>query len=247
MLKALIVEDETKARRVLEELLKEYCPTVRVVAAVENVAEGVKAINALHPDIVFLDIEMPEYNGFQLFNFIDKVNFEVIFTTAYQEYALQAFEVAAIGYLLKPIQIEKLVQVIEKVTEKLKQQANERIELLKNVWQKEKMSKIALPVSDGFLFIELNDIMYLIAEGSYTNIILRDNRRFMISKNIKNFEDLFTSNLFFRPHRSYLINLNAVKQFIKQDGGYILMENGDAVSIAKEKKEDFLKAYQLLK
>lgn len=247
MLKAIIIEDETKARRVLEELLKEYCPEVSLIAAVDSVPEGVKAINKLQPDIVFLDIEMPEYNGFQLFEFINDISFEVIFTTAYQEYALQAFDVAAIGYLLKPIQIEKLVQAVEKVKEKLKEQSKERIELLQHTWKEEKVSKVALPISEGFLFVELNDIMYLSAEGSYTNIILRDNRKFIVSKNIKNFEDLFSGNLFFRPHRSYLINLNAVKQFIRQDGGYILMENGDAVSITKEKKEDFLKAYQSLK
>ena len=247
MLKAIIIEDETKARRVLEELLKEYCPEVSVLAAVDSVPEGVKAINKLQPDIVFLDIEMPEYNGFQLFEFINDINFEVIFTTAYQEYALQAFEVAAIGYLLKPIQIEKLVQAVEKVKEKLKEQSSERIEILRNTWKEEKVSKVALPISEGFLFVELNDIMYLSAEGSYTNIILRDNRKFIVSKNIKSFEDLFSGHLFFRPHRSYLINLNAVKQLIKQDGGYILMENGDAVSITKEKKDDFLKAYQSLR
>jgi two-component system LytT family response regulator len=247
MLKAIIIEDETKARRVLEELLKEYCPDVEVIASVDSVPEGVKAINKLQPDVVFLDIEMPEYNGFQLFDFFNEVNFEVIFTTAYHEYALQAFEVAAVGYLLKPIQIEKLIQAVEKLKEKFKQQSRQRIELLKNTWQEEKVSKIALPISEGFLFIELNDIMYLLAEGSYTNIILRDNRKFIVSKNIKSFEELLLGNLFFRPHRSYLINLNAVKQFVRQDGGYILMENGDAVSITKEKKDEFLKAYQSLR
>lgn len=134
MLKAIIIEDETKARRVLEELLKEYCPEVNVLMAADSVPEGVKAIHKFQPDVVFLDIEMPEYNGFQLFDFLNEVNFEVIFTTAYQEYALQAFEVAAIAYLLKPIQIEKLVQAVEKVQEKLKQQSRERVELLKNTW-----------------------------------------------------------------------------------------------------------------
>ncbi len=247
MLKAIIIEDETKARRVLEELLKEYCPEVNVLMAADSVPEGVKAIHKFQPDVIFLDIEMPEYNGFQLFDFLNEVNFEVIFTTAYQEYALQAFEVAAIAYLLKPIQIEKLVQAVEKVKEKLKQQSQERIELLKNTWQEEKISKIALPISEGYLFVELKDIMYLSAEGSYTNIVLRDNRKFIVSRNIKSFEGIFSNHLFFRPHRSYLINLNAVKQFIKQDGGYILMENGDSVSITKEKKDEFLKAYQSLR
>jgi two-component system LytT family response regulator len=247
MLKAIIIEDETKARRVLEELVKEYCPEIEIVASVDSVPEGVKAIKKLEPNLVFLDIEMPQYNGFQLFDFIEDVNFEVIFTTAYQEYAIQAFEVSAIAYLLKPIQIEKLVQAIEKVKEKNSQQSKERIQVMKSALGQEKVSKVALPISEGFLFVELNDIMYLNAEGAYTTIILRDGRKFLVSRNIKSFEEIFNYSFFFRPHRSYLINLNAVKQFIRQDGGYILMENGDSVSISKEKKEEFLMAYQSLK
>jgi len=247
MLKAIIIEDETKARRVLEELIKEYCSDIEVLASVDSVPEGVKAIKKFEPNIVFLDIEMPQYNGFQLFDFIEDVNFEVIFTTAYQEYAIQAFEVSAIAYLLKPIQIEKLIQSVEKVKEKNLQQTKERIQTMKSNLGQEKVNKVALPISEGFLFVELNDIMYLTAEGAYTTIILRDGRKFLVSRNIKSFEDIFTHSFFFRPHRSYLINLNAVKQFIRQDGGYILMENGDSVSISKEKKEDFLMAYQSLK
>ncbi|MCU0440032.1 MAG: LytTR family DNA-binding domain-containing protein [Raineya sp.] len=247
MLKAIIIEDETKARRVLEELVKEYCPDVEILASVDSVPEGVKAIKKFEPNLVFLDIEMPQYNGFQLFDFIEDVNFEVIFTTAYQEYAIQAFEVSAIAYLLKPIQIEKLIQAIDKVKEKSSQQSKERIQVMKSALGQEKVSKVALPISEGFLFVELNDIMYLTAEGAYTTIILRDGRKFLVSRNIKSFEEIFHHSFFFRPHRSYLINLNAVKQFIRQDGGYILMENGDSVSISKEKKEDFLMAYQSLK
>ncbi|KOY87180.1 histidine kinase [bacterium 336/3] len=247
MPKAIIIEDETKARRVLEELIKEYCPDVEILASVDSVPEGVKAIKKFEPDLVFLDIEMPQYNGFQLFDFIEDVNFEVIFTTAYQEYAIQAFEVSAIAYLLKPIQIEKLIQAVEKVKEKHSQQSKERIQVMKSALGQEKVSKVALPISEGFLFVELNDIMYLTAEGAYTTILLRDSRKFLVSRNIKSFEEIFHHSFFFRPHRSYLINLNAVKQFIRQDGGYILMENGDSVSISKDKKEEFLMAYQSLK
>jgi two-component system LytT family response regulator len=248
MLKAIIIEDETKARRVLEELIKEYCPDIEILASLDSVPEGVKAISKYQPNIVFLDIEMPQYNGFQLFDFVEEINFEVIFTTAYQEYAIQAFEVSAIAYLLKPIQIEKLIQAIEKVKEKNHaQQSKERIQVMKSALGQEKVSKIALPISEGFLFVELNDIMYLTAEGSYTTIFLRDGRKFLVSKNVKSFEDVFHHSFFFRPHRSYLINLNAVKQFVRQDGGYILMENGDSVSLSKDKKDDFLMAYQLLK
>ncbi|MCS6795962.1 MAG: LytTR family DNA-binding domain-containing protein [Raineya sp.] len=247
LLTAVIVEDETKARRVLESLLQEYHPEVQVLASVDSVPEGVKAIQKHQPQIVFLDIEMPEYNGFQLFDFIHDINFDVIFTTAYQEYALKAFEFSATAYLLKPLQIDKLAQAIEKVKEKLGKNTQERIEILKKTWSQEKITKIALPIAEGFLFAEINDIMYLQAEGAYTHLILRDKRRFTVSKNIKNFEDLLKIEIFFRPHRSYIINLNAVKQYYRQDGGYVVMENGDSISISKEKKDEFLQAYQSLK
>jgi len=187
---------------------------------------------------------MPEYNGFQLFDFVENINFDIIFTTAYQEYAIKAFEFSATAYLLKPLQIDKLAQALDKVKEKMGKNTQERVELLKNTWQQEKISKIALPIAEGFLFVEINEIMYLQADGAYTHLILRDKRRFTVSKNIKNFEDLLKIEIFFRPHRSYLINLNAVKQFYRQDGGYVVMENGDSISISKEKKDEFLQAFQ---
>lgn len=241
---AIIIEDETKARRVLESLLQEYHPEVEVLASVSNVPEGVKAIQKHQPRLVFLDIEMPEYNGFQLFDFVENINFDIIFTTAYQEYAIKAFEFSATAYLLKPLQIDKLAQALDKVKEKMGKNTQERVELLKNTWQQEKISKIALPIAEGFLFVEINEIMYLQADGAYTHLILRDKRRFTVSKNIKNFEDLLKIEIFFRPHRSYLINLNAVKQFYRQDGGYVVMENGDSISVSKEKKDEFLQAFQ---
>ncbi len=180
---AIIIEDETKARRVLESLLQEYHPEVEVLASVSNVPEGVKAIQKHQPRLVFLDIEMPEYNGFQLFDFVENINFDIIFTTAYQEYAIKAFEFSATAYLLKPLQIDKLAQALDKVKEKMGKNTQERVELLKNTWQQEKISKIALPIAEGFLFVEINEIMYLQADGAYTHLILRDKRRFTVSKN----------------------------------------------------------------
>lgn len=245
-LRAIIIEDEAKARRVLEELLKTYCPDVELLEAVSNVPEGVKAIQKHQPDLVFLDIEMPQYNGFQLFDFIEEVNFEVIFTTAYQEYAIQAFEVSAIAYLLKPIQIEKMVQAVEKVAEKKQRQSKERLQVMKTNLHQEKISKLAFPVAEGYLFLETNEIMYLTAEGAYTMVFLRNNKKVLVSKSIKNLEEMLDFSPFLRVHRSFIINLNAVKQYVKQDGGYIVMENEESISLSKEKKADFLLAYQSL-
>ena len=251
MLKALIIDDEPKARRILEELLKEYCPNdIIVVANAQDVPSGVKAIAQFQPDIVFLDIEMPNYTGFQLFDFIADINFETVFTTAYQEYAIQAFKVSAIDYLLKPIQIDGLIASVEKVKKEkaeknpqnYNQSANKIAALQSNL--NNTNQKIALPVSDGLLFVETNDIIYLSAEGAYTEIFIKEKKeKLIVSKNIKTFEEILTQPCFFRAHRSYIINLNCVSQYIKQDGGYIIMENGAQVSLSKDKKEEFLKVY----
>jgi two-component system LytT family response regulator len=247
MLKALIVDDEAKARRILEELLKEYCPDIQVVSTADDVPSAVKAIQKFQPDLVFLDIEMPQYTGFQLFDFIADLNFEVIFTTAYREYALQAFEVSAIDYLLKPIQIERLIGAVEKVRKQRLQQINERIQTLKSNLEQDFIQKIALPVAEGLLFVELADIIYLAAEGAYTQIYLTSGKKILVSKNIKSFEESLVHPHFFRVHRSYIINLNRVKQYLRQEGGIIIMDNGAEVDVSKERKEDFLKAYQMLK
>lgn len=245
MLKALIIDDEAKARRILLELLKEYCPQVEVVGEADDVPNAVKAIHKHQPNLVFLDIEMPGYTGFQLLDFFDNVSFEIIFTTAYREYAIQAFQVSAIDYLLKPIQIELLIKAIEKVESQLSSapQINERIDALKSNLSQEHITRIALPVAEGLLFVEVEEIVYLNAEGAYTQIFLDGGKKVLVSKKIKSFEKVLDHPSFFRTHRSYLINLNRVKQYVKQDGGYIVMDNNDSVNLARERKEDFLKAY----
>lgn len=248
MLKAIIIDDEARARRILEALLEEYCPEVEVLDSVGDVPEAVKSINKHEPNLVFLDIEMPGYNGFQLLEFFGEVNFEIIFVTAYSEYALNAFQVSALDYLLKPIQINLLVKAVEKASQKLENpQFNERVETLKENLKQEFISRVALPIQEGLIFVDVDDIIYLKADGSYTNIFLNDGKTILVSKKLKTFEEVLNHPQFFRPHRSYLINLNHVSQYIRQDGGYIIMDNEGTVDISKDKKNDFLKVYQMLK
>ncbi len=246
-IKAIIVDDEAKARRILEALLKENCPDVDVVDTAEDVPSAVKAINRLQPDLVFLDIEMPNYTGFQLFDFLENPSFGVIFTTAYSDYAVQAFQVSALDYLLKPIQIDDLVRSVErfKKTGRKQNRLQQRLEVLKINLEEpsQAIQRIALPVSDGLIFVCVRDLIYLKADGSYTEIFLSDNHRVVVSKNLKDFEALLSNSSFFKTHRSYIINLSRVKQYIKGDGGYLIMENGDHVSLAKERREDFIKAF----
>ena len=240
MLKAIVIDDEVRAQRVLKNLLENFCEGVEVVECCSSVADGVLAINKLEPDVVFCDIEMPQHSGLQLLSFFKEVNFELIFATGYSEYAIKAFEMSAIDYLLKPIQLEKLESAIEKVRKKthLNQMQN-RLETLKENFDGELITKIALPVLEGLLFVAVMDIAYLAADGSYTTVWKKNGESILISKKLKFFEDMLHNNpKFYRAHRSSLINLNSIIHYAKRDG-LVTLENDKIVKIAREKKAEF--------
>lgn len=240
MLNAIIIDDEAKARRVLASFLNDYCKQVQVVGMAEDVIQGVKLVQKENPDIVFLDIEMPGYNGFQLLDFFDDINFEIIFVTAYSEFALRAFQVSAIDYLLKPLQIEQLKKAVEKV-EKIRnnQQYSKKIETLKENIKEQKIKKIVVPVSDGNIFIEIDDITHLKAEGSYVNIFLKDGNKILVSKNIKDYENQLTqSEGFYRTHRSFLVNIKYLVNINSSQNEAILCNN-EIISIARDRRQDF--------
>ena len=241
MLKAIIVDDESRARKILASFLTDYCEQVEIVAQVEDVPQGVKAIKKFEPDIVFLDIEMPGYNGFQLLDFFDEIQFEIVFTTAYSEFALKAFQVSAIDYLLKPIQIDQLINAVNKV-ERIRGNflVNERVQTLQANLEDFKIKKIVIPLSEGSLFIELKEIIYLKAEGSYVNFFLKDGTKILASKNIKDFEEQLTQTEgFFRTHRSFLINTAFITNISSDNTGVTLNGNAE-ITIARERKQDFI-------
>ena len=242
MYKAIIIDDEVKARRLMQTLIEENCPDIVIVAQAEDVPSGVKAIHQHQPDIVFSDIDMPVYNGFQLLDFVDKTDFELIYCTAHNDFALKAFEVSAVDYLVKPIQISLLVKAVEKAI-RLRNTTStitKRLDTLKENLKDNALKKIALPVADGLRFVLLQDIIYLEAEGAYTHVVLNDNSKLLISKKIKDFETILSdNNNFYRTHRSFLINTDAIKQYKKSDGGSIVMTNNTSVPIARERKDDF--------
>ena len=241
MLKAIIVDDESGARKILASFLTDYCEQVEIVAQVEDVPQGVKAIKKFEPDIVFLDIEMPGYNGFQLLDFFDEIQFEIVFTTAYSEFALKAFQVSAIDYLLKPIQIDQLINAVNKV-ERIRGNSlvNERVQTLQANLEDFKIKKIVIPLSEGSLFIELKEIIYLKAEGSYVNFFLKDGTKILASKNIKDFEEQLTQTEgFFRTHRSFLINTAFITNISSDNTGVTLNGNAE-ITIARERKQDFI-------
>ncbi len=241
---ALIIDDEKKARNVLKILIEENCTKINTIIEAENLMDGIDLIKSETPNIVFLDIEMPEHSGLEILDFIEKeiFNFEIIFTTAYSEYAIQAFQLSAIDYLLKPIKSNELKQAVDKALKFIgKSQTNLKLEELKSVLANNNFNKIALPVSEGITFLEYNELIMFKADGMYTKISTKSEGELLISKPLKHFFELLQNqSQFYRPHRSFLINLKYIKSYIKKDGGYILMDNGETVSISKEKRDEFL-------
>ena len=243
MIKAIIIDDEERARRVLSNMLNEFCPDVEIVATCSNVPDGVLKINKLKPDVVFLDIEMPNYSGFELLGFFRDVDFEIVFVTAYSKYAIQAFEVSAVDYILKPVQVEQLESAVQKVKDKVASASmHDRLEALKANLTGTHIQKIAVPVSDGLIFVKVEDISHVDADGSYSKIFLADGSNMFVSKKLKYFEELLEGKgSFYRVHRSHLVNLKFVKKYNRQQGT-VALENNLEINIARDNKTSFEKS-----
>ena len=243
-MKVLIIDDESKARSLLKSVLIEYCSDIQQIFEAENLLDGVAILQRESIHVLFLDIEMPQHSGLELFDFIsvENVAFEIVFTTAYSEYAIKAFEFSAIDYLLKPLRPNKVKEAYEKAQKSLEQnQLQQRLLELKNSLASDKFRKIALPVEDGVLFVKLEEIYVLEADGMYTTFNLTNNRKLLISKPLKYFSDLLESKeLFYKPHRSYLVNLKYLQKVVKKEGTYIEMENNMRIPVSKEKKEELV-------
>lgn len=240
---AIIVDDEEKARNILQLLLDEYCPQVSVLSHCKNVPEAVLAIQKQQPQVVFLDVDMPGYSGFQLLDFFERVNFEIIFTTAFSEYALQAFRVSAIDFLLKPIDIDQLIDAVKKTARTMQPEVyNKQLNLIRNNEHNKTLETIAISTSGSIEFVQLKDVIALLADRAYTKIVLTNGQEIIASKNIKEFDEMLTTNShFFRVHRSSIVNLKQVLRYNKTEGGNIEMKNGLQVPLTKDAKEDFMK------
>jgi two-component system LytT family response regulator len=247
-MKAIIIDDEKRARISLTYILQEYCPEVTVVAECENLPEGIKAIRKQQPDIVLLDIEMPGHSGLELLDFFDEneVSFSIIFTTAYNEYALKAFKFSAVDYLLKPIIPEELADAIQRVAKQ--KQRFENFRAFKENLQQETLTKIAVPSGNTLLFLETNKIMYIKGEGAYSEVFCSDGTKQLVSRNLKNFEDILCSDSrFLRIHKSYIVNFNFVTAFNKSDGGSIVLENKIQIPVSPDKSQTILDQIQIIK
>jgi Response regulator of the LytR/AlgR family len=241
MLTAIIIDDEQKGRIALREKLQSYCPQVQLTGEAADAAGGLALIREQNPDIVFLDIEMPHMNGFEMLQQLPNKNFHLIFTTAYDQYAITAIKYAAFDYLLKPVDIEELRTAVERVRQ---EPTDKMLEVLQhNLHGRQPLTKIAIPTLDGLLFFNIADIIHLEAQSNYTVIYFTNHPKLLASRTLKDFEDLLPTDTFFRTHNSHMINLNYIKRYIKGDGGQIEMQNGNYVTVSRRKKDEFLKNY----
>ncbi len=239
MLKAIIVDDELKARENLQILLQDFVKGAEVVALCQDIDEAVEAVDLHSPDVVFLDIQLQRETGFDLLTRFDQIDFEVIFTTAYTEYAIKAFKFSAIDYLLKPIDIEELKLAVGKVEKRVTHNMTSRLTQLVQHLKNGSDFRIALPTLEGLVFLNVQDILYCEAASNYTQIFTAQ-EKYTVSKTLKEYDELLSDHNFFRIHNSYLININSIKKYVKGDGGYVVLNNNISLDVSKRKKEAFL-------
>jgi len=248
-IKAIVVDDELGARESLSKMIEKYCKSIEIVAKADSMKTALKAINEHEPDLVFLDIEMPNGNAFDLLEQFKEINFNIIFTTAYDHYAIKAIKFSAVDYILKPIDSEELIQAVARFENKKgeKNTLNAQFKtLLSNVKPNTKLKKVGIPDGDGLTFINLSDIIRCDSDGNYTFFILTTGKKIIASRTLGEYEQMFSDDNFFRVHRSHLINLEHVKKYIKGEGGYVVMSDNSQVEVSRRNKNDFLERLSLL-
>jgi two-component system, LytTR family, response regulator len=241
-LRAVIIDDEIHSLQTTEMLVKKYCPEISVEGLADTPEKGIELIDHCKPDLVFLDIAMPGMNGFELLSHVNFRFFEIIFTTAFDEYAIKAFKVNAIDYLLKPIETDELIEAVKKVQRKFdasgyKHQVDDLIKLFRPDSMKR---RIAFSVDGKIRLFDPETIIYFQSDGNYTQLHLTGNQKFLVSKTLKSVEQHFNHPVFIRIHNSFLINLNHIKEYIRGEGGEVVMSNGDTLPVSRSKKEELL-------
>jgi len=242
-LKTIVIDDEHDAVDFISSVIAEYCPALEVTGKAYDVVEGVQRIKELTPDLVFLDVEMPHGTGFDLLTHFPEKEFDVVFITAFNHYAIKAIKFSAVDYILKPININEFIEAVNKVVQKRSNnlvRGNENIRVLLENLKSGLPSRLAIPTSDGMEYLNPRDIIRIEADRSYSWFYINGNRKMLVSKNLKEFQDLLNDRYFFRPHNSHLINLKYVKKYIRREGGYIEMMDGSEIPVSRNRKDLFL-------
>lgn len=243
ILQAILIDDEVNSIQNLERKLEEFCPAVRLVATTQRPEEAIQLIQQYKPDVVFLDIEMPRMNGFKMLEELQNIDFEIIFITAYNHYAVDAIRISAFDYLVKPVAIKDLQAAVERLIRQKKRKSSERLEVLRNSMAelKTQENKIAIPTNEGIEFLQIKNIIRIESSSNYSKLVMTSGQCILVTKLLKDFEEMLLAYRFYRVHNSHLINLVYISKYIRGDGGQIVMQNGDIVDVSRRKKEEFLK------
>lgn len=242
-LKAILIDDELSSLQNLQQKLQEFCPQVTIIATAQRPEDAILLINTHKPDVVFLDIEMPRMNGFKILESFKNIDFEIIFITAYNHYAIDAIRISAFDYLVKPVAIKELQMAVERLFNITQKKSNERLDILRKSMSDTKTQehKIAIPTSEGIEFIQIKNIIRIESSSNYSKIILNNKQTILVTKLLKDFEEMLLSYRFYRVHNSHLINLSCISKYIRGDGGQVVMQNNDVIDVSRRKKEEFLK------
>jgi len=242
-LKTIIIDDEPDAVDFISSIICEYCPGLEVAGKAYDISEGVQVIKDQLPDLVFLDVEMPHGTGFDLLANFPEKEFDVIFITAFNHYAIKAIKFSAVDYILKPINVNEFIEAVNKVMQKRSNtmfRGNENIKALLENLRTAVPSRLAIPTSDGMEYLNPKEIIRIEADRSYSWFYLAGDRKILVSRNLKEFQVLLSDRHFFRPHNSYLINLKYVKKYVRKEGGYIEMQDGSEIPVSRNKKDLFI-------
>jgi two-component system LytT family response regulator len=241
MIHTLILEDEPKNAALLCKILETHFPDLKIMGICEDKKSAIEFIQSNEPQLIFMDIMLKDGNSFEIFEEVDLSNSHIIFTTAHDQYAIKAIKFCAMDYLLKPLDIEDLIVAVNKAKARIFK--NEKYAHQINAFNsnKEKITKVALPSMEGHTFVNLNDIYYIQSEGSYSTFFMKDNHKYIVSRQIKEYEELLDGNGFFRIHQSFIINLFYIKRYLKGSGGTVIMDNGKEIDVAVRRKEEFLR------
>jgi two-component system, LytTR family, response regulator len=240
MITAVIIDDEKNAQEVLAWQLTQYCPQIDLVGCAGNVRDGIKLINNKNPQLLFLDIEMPVENGFDLLEAFDDPSFDIIFTTAYNQYAIKAFKFSAFDYLLKPIDADDLKAAIERYVHKNPVSIKEQLKVLSTQLNRKNLNRIAIPSVDGLMMLKPEQIIRCESSSNYTTVFLTDKPKVVVAKTLKELEDVLTGFGFYRIHHSHLVNLTHVQAFVRNDGGYVTLTDGAHITVARNRRTGFM-------
>ncbi|MDN3676437.1 LytTR family DNA-binding domain-containing protein [Flavobacterium paronense] len=242
-MKILVIDNETNIRESVVQLIKNFCPFPTILFEANGVASGLKSIEEVNPDILFLDVELDDGTGMDLLSSLTEINFHLVFITAHNKYAIDAFRFSAIDFLLKPISVDELIETFEKISKQVKNEVlHEQLQIMQDSLDKitYKDKKIVLKDSNSFYFIDVKDIIRCESDGQYTEFFIENNKKIIISKSLKEYEEMLEPYGFIRPHHSHIINSNKILRFDKSEGGILVMQNNDEIPVSHRKKSQIL-------